>query len=361
MSPSFADRAGRWFLHSGIQEPGGGVARYYRTDIGRNNPISTEITGYAVSTLVYLHALTGEREFLERATLGARFLSRVAWDAALDTIPYEYGPSLNGSGPMAYFFDSGIIVRALLAAWRATGEAEFLEAAERCGRAMLRDFRAGESEFHPILSLPGKQPTPRDDRWSRSVGCYQLKAAMAWHDLAEATGKAEFREPYCRVLAESLRTHTEFLPGNPDPLKVMDRLHAYSYFLEGMLPCASEAECVTATGEAIARVAGYLREIGPQFERSDVYAQLLRARLFADWNGAVPLDAEAASWEAGQLAGFQCQHHDPRLDGGFWFGRRGSECLPYINPVSAGFALQALAMWQQHHDGDRRTFRHLMI
>jgi hypothetical protein len=48
-------RAGTWFLRSGIQQPDGGVARYYRADQGRNLPVSTEITGYTVSTFVYLH------------------------------------------------------------------------------------------------------------------------------------------------------------------------------------------------------------------------------------------------------------------------------------------------------------------
>jgi hypothetical protein len=352
---------GRWFLQSGIQEAEGGVARYYRSDTGRNNPVSTEITGYAVSTFVYLHALTGEQVYLDRAAQGARFLARTAWDAALDCMPFEYGASLNGAGARTYFFDSGIIVRGLLAAWRATGEDEFRDAAARCGRAMLRDFAAGDAKFHPILTLPDKRPVPRDERWSRSVGCYQLKSALAWRELFEATGDAEFDPPYCAHLEESVRTHMSFLPGHHDRLKVMDRLHAYSYFLEGMLPCAAEPRCVEATRQGIALVAGFLREIGPQFERSDVYAQLLRARLFADWNGVLPLDREAAEFEAAQLAGFQCEDPDPRIDGGFWFGRKGREWLPYVNPVSAGFALQALAMWEQHNQCQPATFRHMLI
>ena len=361
MTPSYVQRSGCWFLASGIQEAGGGVARYYRSDIGRNNPVSTEITGYALSTYVYLHALTGEQVYLDRAAYTARFLASAAWDDGLDSIPFEYGPSASGSAAMTFFFDCGIIARGLLAAWRATGEEDFLAAAERCGRAMLRDFAAGAAEFHPILTLPAKQPVVRDERWSRSTGCYQLKSAMAWRDLSEATGNAAFDGPYCRMLEEALRTHASFLPGHPDPLKVMDRLHAYSYFLEALLPCAADARCAAATREGIAKVATLLREIGPQFERSDVYAQLLRARLFADWNGVLPLDREAAAWEAERLASFQCESSDPRIDGGFWFGRRGGEWLPYVNPVSAGFGLQALAMWEQHLQGAPRTFRHMLI
>ena len=55
MSPQLS-RTGEWFLGSGIQQTNGGVARYYLVDSRRNLPVSTEITGYAVSALVYLHS-----------------------------------------------------------------------------------------------------------------------------------------------------------------------------------------------------------------------------------------------------------------------------------------------------------------
>ena len=51
-------RAGDWFRQSGIQEASGGVARYYRTDLKRNHPLSTEITAYALSALL---ECTGQR------------------------------------------------------------------------------------------------------------------------------------------------------------------------------------------------------------------------------------------------------------------------------------------------------------
>ncbi len=330
------------------------MARFYRSDLGQNHSISTEITGYAVSTLVYLHALTRRQAFLDRAILAARYLSGAAWNEEQGCFPFEHGASL------AYFFDSGIIVRGLLVAWRATGEADFLDAAVRCGRAMLRDFAAGD-EFHPVLALPGKCPAPRDERWSRAAGCYQLKAALAWHDLAGATGDAALETAYRHMLEASLRNQDAFLPGHPENEKVMDRLHAYSYFLEGLLPCASDHRCADALRQGIDRVAGYLEDIAPEFERSDVYAQLLRLRLFADWLGVLPVEQKAAAFEAAQLAGFQRRHPDPRIDGGFCFGRKGPQWLPYMNPVSTGFGLQALAMWQQHLAGEPRTDLQMLI
>jgi hypothetical protein len=104
------------------------------------------------------------------------------------------------------------------------------------------------------------------------------------------------------------------------------------------MPCS-------ALGDGIERVAGILRELAPEFERSDVYAQLLRIRIYADAAGAAPLDRPAADWEAERLLEFAAVSDDPRVDGGFRFGRSAGRWEPYINPVSTAFALQALALW----------------
>jgi len=354
---TFLERAGRWFLDSGIQEPGGGVARYRRTDTGANLPVSNEITGYAVSALAWLYARTRRADYLERMLSAARFLSLHAWDEALQAFPFE--PAAPGDG-FTYFFDAGIIIRGLLAGWRASGEAGLLETAAAAGRAMAADFRTG-SCFHPILRLPEKRPVACDHRWSRSSGCYQLKSAMAWFDLHEQTGETLFSDLYREALEFSLRTHAGFLPGDADPNRVMDRLHAYCYFLEGLLPAIGESECAQTLRDGMVRVAGFLREIGPGFERSDVYAQLLRLRLFADGAGVAPLYREAAAWEADRLAGFQSDDAAPQLAGGFWFGRKGAETLPFINPVSTAFGAQALAMWHDYLAGGTPPERRSLI
>jgi hypothetical protein len=350
-------RAGTWFIESGIQDPTGGVARYYRADLHQNQAASTEITGYAVSTLVYLHALTGEQRYLDRAVTAARFLAGTAWNAAAQVMPFELDPPV-----YTYFFDCGIIVRGLLAAWRATGTQQFLDVAAALGRRLACDFASTDGDFHPILSLPGKRPAPRDAlRWSQTPGCYQLKAAMAWWDLAEATGDDQFREPYERVLEYSLGTYRQFLPGHPDRLRVMDRLHAFSYFLEGLLPVSGDPRCAAAIREGLQLTAQHLENIAPEFARSDVYAQLLRMRLYADAAGVTPLDREAAAAEAAELAGFQITGGDPRSDGGFYFGRRQGVWINHVNPVSTGFGLQALAMWQGANSGSAPPLRHMLI
>ena len=334
---SFFEQAACWFLSSGIQEPSGGLARYYRSDAGLNAGISNEITGYGVSAPLYSHSRTGRSEFLEAALRAGRFLARTAWDQASSTFPFE------PASPLAYFFDLGIIARGLLAAGRATGEAEFLDRARDAALSLAFDF-LGEGFFHPVIQLPDKQPLPEEPRWSRRPGCFQLKAAVIWRELGEPAGERMFDT----ALAMALATHETFLKGDD----LMDRLHAYCYFLEALLWAGEHEEARRALSEGISRTGALLREIGPWFERSDVCAQLLRLRLIAHHRGLVDLDAQAAAGEARMAEASRiAETNDVRLRGGFWFGRRNGAVMPFANPVSTAFCMQALALWDDHQAG----------
>lgn len=319
------------------------MARYYRSDLRRNAPISTEITGYALSTLLYLHERLGGSEYLDAALRAARFLADHAWNKDLRTFPFEL-PSGGHSG-LSYFFDCGIIVRGLLAAWRVTEDARFLDVAIAGGRGMLSDFPSADG-IHPILTLPDKRARAWEPHWSARPGCYQLKSALAWYELFEATGEGRFLSGYESALQAARENDRDFLPGDPDPHRVMDRLHAYCYFLEGLLPVLHRQDCAAAFRNGVDRVARYRDEIAPIFARSDVYAQLLRLRLWGEALGVLRFDETLTTRESGQAASFQI------ASGGFLFGQKRGEPLPFVNPASTAFCVQALAMWD-----DRKSER----
>jgi hypothetical protein len=352
-------KAGRWLLDSGIQEPSGGVARFYRSEINRNKAVSTEITGYFASGLAYLFHITGDEEYLDRARKAAGFLLDHGWNAELQTFPFEHPSPSPESEHHAYFFDCGIIIRGLLAVWRnVQNDERLLDVASAAAHGMIANFHSGV-DYHPILELPARKPAPRSPKWSRSPGCYQLKSALAWWELAEVTGDDALRDAYFDMVCSALASHTTYLPGSEDRHEVMDRLHPYSYFLEGLTPVLDRPECQAAYFQGLCTISRYLKEIAPCFARSDVYAQLLRARLYAP-----SLDAAAAAEEAETLAGFQAASEDPRIDGGFLFGRRDGEVSPHVNPVSTVFALQALEMWKERqllNDPEGKRPRHEML
>ena len=333
-------QAGLWFLRSGIQDSTGGVARYYRAAEQRNLPVSTEITGYSASFYSWMARTTGQPIYLSAAERTVQFLVQRCWMPEAASFPFECSPQ-----SPSYFFDCGIIVRGLLSVWRATGNNELLEIAEACGRSMARDFLT-DVAIHPIVSLPERRALAYEKRWSREPGCFQLKSALAWRDLGVVTGHEEFHGWWDRALTMSLAQADRFLPGAEEPEKVMDRLHAYSYFLEALQAEPERPTAKAAVAAGIHRVEAYLREIAPRLARADVYAQLLRVRLLAEKLGIAPLDLAKAEEEAEAIAEFQYDTVDTRLDGGFCFGTRGGERLPFANPVTTAFCAQALAWWQ---------------
>ncbi|MGC2658488.1 MAG: hypothetical protein WA324_11075 [Bryobacteraceae bacterium] len=348
-SSAVVGAAERWFLDSGIQSASGGVARYYRQDTRETAPISSEISGYFATALFMLHDLSGSNESFEAALRAADFLAKAAWDEGSDMLILEQSPE---GRTVAYFFDCGIVVSALLEAWRRAGNAEHRRAAFRLGESMLKDFAGESGRFHPVVKTSTRNPLEYGSWWSKRPGCYQLKAAKAWLELSEEMNSIAFRNGYESVLDYAMLDDAGFLNAADQSPDTMDRLHAYGYFLEGLLPVADRGEPGRSLAEGIERMSSVLPRVGPIFARSDVCAQLLRLRLLANEIGLKELDEAYAEQEAATIREFQVASGDHRVNGAFAFGRRHGQLMPVMSPVSTSFCVQALTMWEEYK-GDR--------
>lgn len=334
------------------------MARYYRTDLEQYAPVSTELTGYAAAVLAFLHQRTGEPDYLRAALSAARFLARRAWDPELATIPFEL-PGGHGSR-CAYFFDLGIIARGFLAVWRVTREPWLLEAALDTARAMERDFQGPQGHV-PAIALPSRTPLPEDGRWSRSPGCYQLKAALAWLELSEITGDRAMARLYEDVLRAFPGDQGDFLAAEPARDRVMDRLHAYCYYLEGLLPKAGDPARAAVLREGLENAQTLLDAIAPVFERCDVRAQLLRLRLYCAALGVETIDIRRMLQEAARIRAYQFRGKDVRLRGGYCFGKRNGKRVPFANPATTAFAVQVLEQLRLFREGSfAADFRELI-
>ncbi len=301
--------------------------------------------------LVFLYRTTGNTEYLDAANRTAHFLIDQAWDKGLQIFPYEHPSPTAESKHLAYFFDCGIIIRSLVDLWQVTKEDRLMEIASAASHGMSA-FWSGR-DYHAILTLPDKRPLPRTAQWSTGQGCYQTKSALGWWEVAAVTGDQKLKQDYLDLIQSGIHTCRGFLAGANERLRIMDRLHAYSYFLEALSPLLDRPECVRTYQEVLTEDAKYLRELAPDFVRSDVYAQVLRARVRA-WH-VIPMDVAAAREEAMALAEFQSQSDDPRFKGGFIFGKRAGVMSPHVNPVSTTFAIQALEMWRAYEAGESET------
>ena len=345
----------RWLIRSGIQDESGGVARYYRADDREYKTISTATTGYFISALLRLQWSTGEPP-PPAAIRAGYFLIEHAFDPASELFFFERGDNADPRASLAYFFDCGLIVRSLLDLWKATSDRAYLECAEKCGLAMSTKMSVVDGSFFPLYDVSANHPHSGSGTWSVEPGVYQLKVGLAFLELAEATGLGQFKSAMESLLKWSLRRQESFLGGDDDDShRVMDRAHAYCYFLEGLLPeVALDRDCNQALQFGILRVENLLTEIGAEFQRCDVIAQLLRLRIFADLFGVMELSRGRADQEANAIIEYQMQSSDPKVDGGFAFAKRNGEIVPHVNPATTIFAVQALKMWEQAEEGSFR-------
>lgn len=355
-------RAGlAWLAHSGIQAESGGLSRYYRADLQEYKNISTEITGYAVQGYLQL-PLAGQPGFLSNALRAGQFLCYDAGDSNADLFTFEVGRTGVKARQLAYFFDCGIIIRGLISLWNTTADPMYLERAERCGAMMMTRMSRVDGSFFSVLDLDSGVPSCDPSAWSLDAGAYQLKAGIGFMELAELTSSGLFSTTAEQLLSWALRHHEMFLPGDSDAAGVADRLHAYCYFLEGLLPFVEHRfDCALVLQSGVTRVELLLDQTRSALERCDVIAQLLRLRLLGDYMGMVELDLSAASREAENLLSFQLHADDRRTNGAFAFGRRAGQLVPHANPVSTIFALQALRMWNEQQNGElRMSWRELI-
>jgi hypothetical protein len=153
-----------------------------------------------------------------------------------------------------------------------------------------------------------------------------------------------------RALDYALLDNHAFLTTSKEAFDTMDRLHAYGYFLEGLLPVVGWMQPAEALTAGIEKMSSQLRRIAPMFARSDVYAQLLRLRLAASALG-LQLDEASAAEEVGAIREFQMDSDHWRQRGGFAFGRRAGVLMPFVNPASTAFCVQALTMWERRGVG----------
>ena len=351
----------RWLAISGVQDGSGGVSAGYRTDTRGYEPISTTATGYYVSAQVWARRFSKDA----LAPMGPRaggFLLEQAFDMSKELFPVHIDSKERQEARLAFFLDCAVVMRSLVHLWSVTKDQAYLECAERCGLALRSKMTTVDGGFFPIYDLDTDRAYAEVGSWAVEAGVPQLKAGLALLELHKATGRGEFETDAEAMRKWCLKRQESFLPGEVDDNKVMDRLHAYCYFLEGLLPAvALDADSGRVLQFGILRVENLLDELGTDFRRCDVLAQVLRLRLYADKLGIMELDYGRAEEEAAAVVECQIQSADPRSDGGFALTQRRGKLEPNLDTAASVFALQALEMWDQAEEGGLRESWEVLI
>lgn len=136
MAPADLRGVGEWILRS--ERPGGGSSAFYSPLMGWARPYP-ETTGYLIPTLLALRARGGEAELEALALRCGSWLKSIrnrhgSWNAGL------HPPLLRRR---ASVFNTGQVLKGLVALWRWTGEEEWLECARQGAEWTLSGLVSG--------------------------------------------------------------------------------------------------------------------------------------------------------------------------------------------------------------------------
>lgn len=213
----------RWLCRAQDASGDGGVARMYhlKTGWGASYP---ETTGYIIPTFIEFARFTDRPEYLSRA------LRMADWEI---DVQMECGAVQGGTiadPPSPAIFNTGQVIFGWLAAYEASGDPRYKEAAIRAGDFLLSN-QDPDGAWRRNLSA-FCSPIPKPDSF-----CYNVRTAWALLMLARVADNENYHEAAIGNLDYVLARcrYNGWIPDNclNDPIRPL--LHTIAYSTQGML------------------------------------------------------------------------------------------------------------------------------
>lgn len=349
-----------WLLNSGIQNPSGTrIAGDIDVGGGFNvwfNPLSksfsyvyTEISGYAVTTLVYLYREFKDEIFLERAKLTGDWLLNIQDDSG--AFPTAFYRDDKERKPNEFVtFDIGMVTNSLVNLYRETNDEKYLNSAQKATDWLLQYIK-NDGSIAAMVDQNG-DIKDYDGTWSTQSGSFHCKLGIGLLNLFDLTKEKRYKKAavdLCEYALTRQRKDGQFLTYGK---QLGTNLHPHSYSAEGLFVVGkylgNEIFLESAQRAAKWSIENAENGIAPRLkhddnlnynERVDILAQVYRlCRIFS-------LDDKRVDEMLHKIISYQSNAADKREYGGFKFGKSSSgENLPHVNAWVTMFAIQALLL-----------------
>ena len=353
----------QWLLESGIQnasgEHSGGFNGWYDLDKKTYPFVYSEITGYGITTLLFLNSLKQNPLFVKRAEAAAGWITSKALHTcggararAYNTEPdHMYSFESN----MLLIFDNGMILPGLVGLYNATKNRRYLEAAVRIGNFLI-SMQKPDGFFYAAYDATNDKRIDSQEKWSSQSGSYHAKLSIGLLDLYNATKDDKYRESVLKICKASLdlQKNGRFITQRSEE---STHMHPHCYSAEGLLYAGTvlgEDSFILSAKNAVEWALGTqtaeggvpCKFVDGKFivhERSDTLAQVLRLAIYMADAGLISHDERIEKLENRLL---QFQKTSMPHAGGFFYGTElDGTRRNHINSWCSMFALQALTYY----------------
>jgi uncharacterized protein YyaL (SSP411 family) len=160
-----------WILNAQKATPNGGVSAWYNLSTGYCTTSYPEVTGYIIPTMFDLFHITGEKKYRDVAIKMADWITSVQLSTGAV-------PAMDFSTP--YVFDTGQCISGWVRAYKETGDARYLKAAEKAA-SWLVGMQSKDGSF-PL--------TP----FTRSTHTYHCRVSWMLLQLYELTQNSIYKD-----------------------------------------------------------------------------------------------------------------------------------------------------------------------
>ena len=302
-----------WLLHSGIRIRNGpkkGAMYGWKNLNPPSYPfIYNEITGYAITSFLYIYSKLGEPEALQAAKNSANWIVKNVRNSSSSSSSYLLPAgsietdNFNQKGDLSnqiYAFDNGMVIIGLLNLYKAINDINLLKYAEKMAKSLIERFFDGskliavlDRLYRPITNntsnLNDDSSNGDDIKWSTISGAYHCKLSLALLDLSLLTRNdmySKVSNSLCEFAQKLQKANGRFVT-NPN-LEIVTYLHPHLYPCEGLIYAgvrqhnddyfAAGLKGIRWAAKQMNSLTGGLpRMVGGKFiEQSDCMAQLLR-------------------------------------------------------------------------------------
>ena len=361
-----------WLLTSGIQNrdpssPAYGSFNAWYDEGARKYPFAySEITGYGISTFVYMNRIRTDDALISRAKLAADWLLSTAWDSKYGGFRCRYYHMTNTFNDRVCSFDAGMCLTGLINLHREKKEAKYLEAATKVGLWLVKRMQRDDGSFYAKLDRQSGALIDDPARWSSQSGSYHSKIAIGLLNLFELTEDVVFKQSAIRVCDWSLRLQDSSGRFVTNRETGGTFLHPHCYSTEGLL-CAGlvlENEMYIQSALSALRwitrhmipTGGVPRMYGGDFsedESVDILAQTIRLWLLALKFHKIRIDDSNLAKAVTHLFHFKSRSEDGHSRGGLLYGHNDEGIwVNHVNSWGTMFAIQALTMYMSYDNDE---------
>lgn len=216
-----------------------------------------ETTGYLVTYFINLYNNTKVALYKQRAMLAADFLVGILEG---NKLPYNFDLTTKKPDERFFVFDNSICIQGLVDAYQLSKKKVYLETAETIAGWITTEMWQKDGSFLAYYDATEDSAVHPGSDFSADGGCIQIKNAIAFLKLFEATKKSTYKQ-----VAEKILDHGHAFQLKNGGFKVNSKnegvfSHAHCYATEGYLYGWSVLK-KPAYLEAVKRAAEYLQAV----------------------------------------------------------------------------------------------------